>query len=179
MSVKVEGETSGSYASDVDRFISDPLAYFQMSYTNMHSVDRERLIELQQAGLARRFEEMSERVSMVGKLAGRQGITKVVDFEDVVPLLFEHTMYKSYPMALLNRRQFGRLTDWLGKLTTVDVSAVDASGCDSIDSWLGALADQTRLDSSFTSGTSGTMSFFPWTTTELEFKARACSPLTY
>src|ERR1700722_19940424 len=153
MSVVAEDETVEPHVSDVDRFIADPLAYFGMSYTNMHSVDRERLTELQQAGLARRFEEMFERVPMVAKLAGRQGITKVVKFEDVVPLLFEHTMYKSYPMALLERRQFVRLTDWLGKLTSVDLSAVDASGCDSIDSWLGLLADKTSLDVYYTSGT--------------------------
>jgi hypothetical protein len=110
---------------------------------------------------------------MVSRLASRQGISALEDIEDVVPLLFEHTMYKSYPVALLARQQFTKLTDWLAKLTSVDVSGVDVSGCASIDEWLNALVDQSELDVHHTSGTSGTMSFLPWSRTDLRVRARA------
>src|ERR1700722_12887565 len=100
-------------------------------------------------------------MAMVSKLAGRQAITRVSEFDDVVPLLFEHTMYKSYPLSLLERRQFDKLTSWVSKLTPLDLSAVDASQCDSIDSWLTALAENAELQISDTRGISGTMSFLP------------------
>jgi hypothetical protein len=110
---------------------------------------------------------------MVAKLAEAQGITGVVTIEDVVPLLFEHTMYKSYPPALLERQRFDQLTEWLNKLTAVDLSAVKAADCDAIDTWLTLLFDEAQLDVGFSSGTSGTMSFFPWSVRDLEVRARA------
>jgi hypothetical protein len=148
--------------SDVERFCSDPVGYFGSSYTEMHSVPRERLEAVQRAAIGRRFERQRETIPMVAKLASRQGIEEVADFGEVVPMMFEHTMYKSYPMALLERQRFDLLTKWLDKLTAVDLGEVDASGCKSIDTWLDALAAQTDLDVCHTSGTSGTMSFFPW-----------------
>jgi hypothetical protein len=136
----------------------------------MHSLPRPQLEELQREALGLRFAQQREAIPMVAKLADRQGITTVDDLDAVVPLLFEHTMYKSYPVALLERRAFDKLTGWLDKLTSLDLSGVDATACDSIDGWLDALAAQAGLDTAFTSGTSGTMSFFPWSRRDLELK---------
>ncbi len=80
---------------------------------------------------------------MLTRLADFMGIMQIDRFEDVVPLLFDHTTYKSYPASLLDNGRFDQLTRWLGKLTTLDLSAVDVSDCDSIDSWLDALKEQT------------------------------------
>jgi hypothetical protein len=159
--------------AEVESFLVDPCGFFESSYTAMHSIDRARMLELQRLGLTRRFAEQRDQVPMVADLASRQGIDAVNDVEAVAPLLFQHTMYKSYPLAFLERQEFGRLTDWLAKLTTVDLSNVDSIACDSIESWLGVLMDQTPLDITYSSGTSGTMSFFPWTKHELELRARA------
>jgi hypothetical protein len=46
-------------------------------------------------------------------------------------------------------------------LTPHDLSQVDASGCDSIDSWLDLINAETELDPITSSGTTGTMSFTP------------------
>jgi hypothetical protein len=154
----------------VDGLLADPCGFFGMSYTEMHAVSRDRLDELQRGALSARFVEQRERIPMVAKLAARQGITSVDGFADVVPLLFEHTMYKSYPLAFLERQRFDQLTVWMDKLTSVDLSGVDASGCDSIDAWLDLLAAETQLDPSYSSGTSGTMSFFPWSRRDLRLK---------
>jgi hypothetical protein len=159
MSASAEQQTEPSSAG---RFLSDPVGFFGESKTAMHSVDRDRLRELQRAALVVRFGQQVARVPMVAKLAARQGIEEINAVEDVVPLLFEHTMYKSYPMALLERQRFDLLTNWLGKLTSVDISGLDLSGCDSIDGWLDLLVGGTELDVTYTSGTSGTMSFLPW-----------------
>jgi hypothetical protein len=154
--------TSAEKQPDVARFLSDPVGFFGGSRTAMHSVGPEQLRELQRAALATRFQQQVGRVPMLAKLAGRQGISEIADLEDAVPLLFEHTMYKSYPVALLERQQFGLLTGWLDKLTSADLSGLDLSVCDSIDTWLDILVAGTELDVTFTSGTSGTMSFLPW-----------------
>jgi hypothetical protein len=157
----------------VDGFLSDPCGFFNNSYTQMHSMTREQLLELQRVGIARRFEQQIDRVAMVGRLAGRQGITRLDDVEDVVPLLFDHTMYKSYPVVLLAQQQYGKLTEWLSRLTSVDLSSADVSGCSSIDSWLSTLVAQTEVDVLHTSGTSGTMSFVPWSRVDLRHRAKA------
>ncbi len=142
-------------------FIEDPLTFFDMSYTKMQSVPRDLLAELQSAALSMRFEQQKDRIPMLSKLADRQGITRVSEVDDVLPLLFEHTIYKSYPSYLLEKGQFDRLTTWLDRLTPHDLSQVDASGCNSIDSWLDLLCAETELDPVTSSGTTGTMSFTP------------------
>ena len=63
------------------------------------------------------------------KLADRLGITELNDFNDVVPLLFSHTAFKSYPAALIDNKRFDLMTPWLDKLTSHDLSEVDTEGC--------------------------------------------------
>jgi hypothetical protein len=53
------------------------------------------------------------------------------------------------------------MTTWLSRLTRYDISGVDVSDCDSIDSWLVRLRDETPLDVGASSGSSGTCSFYP------------------
>jgi hypothetical protein len=144
-------------------FIQDPLAFFDMSLTKMQSVPRDLLEELQAEALSMRFEQNKDRIPILSKLADRQGITHVGKLEEVHPLLFEHTIYKSYPTYLLEKSQFDKLTTWLDRLTPYDLSKVDASGCNSIHSWLDLLCAETELDPVASSGTTGTMSFTPRT----------------
>jgi hypothetical protein len=172
MTIDVKDQRSDGPGSSAEGFLADPLTFFEMSFQQMHSISRERLQELQLAALASRFDQQVEQVAMLGKLANRQGISHIDSLEDVVPLLFEHTMYKSYPLALLERQQFAKLTGWLAKLTSVDLSGVDASACDSIDSWLDALAAQSELDVTHSGGTSGTISIFPWSKSDNEYRSR-------
>lgn len=142
-------------------FIRDPLAFFDMSFTKMQSVPRDLLVELQTEAVALRFDQQRDRIPTLSKLADRQGIDRIDKLDDVLPLLFEHTMYKSYPTYLLEKSEFGKLTTWLNRLTPYDLSQVDASGCNSIHSWLDLLCAETELDPVSSSGTTGTMSFTP------------------
>jgi len=63
---------------------------------------------------------------LLTKLADKQGITSISKIDDVLPLLLEHTVYKSYPSFLLENREYGKLTRWLDRLTPYDLSKVDA-----------------------------------------------------
>lgn len=142
-------------------WMDDPLQAFGLSHTQAHSILREEAEAVQLAGLNLRLEQRRGQIVTLDKLAAAQGITRVARIEDAAPLLFTHDVYKSYPMSLLAKQRFDQLTKWLGRLTPYDLSGVDLSGCDSIDAWLERLRDATEIDVATSSGTSGTMSFFP------------------
>ena len=115
----------------------------------------------QLAMMTARFEELRPKVGQLGKLATLQGVQAVSALNDVTPLLFQHTVYKSYPVSLLEKGRFDLLTRWLDGLTSHDLSGVDASGCDSIDSWFDAIEAQTPLRPSHSTGTTGKLSILP------------------
>ena len=152
---------SATIKESAGAFIEDSVTFFDMSLTKMQSVPRGLLEELQTEALSLRFEQQKDRIPTLSKLADRQGITRVGEFDEVLPVLFEHTMYKSYPSYLLEKGQFGKLTTWLDRLTPHDLSRLDTSGCESIHSWLDLLCSETELDPVSSSGTTGTMSFTP------------------
>jgi hypothetical protein len=139
----------------------DANAFFGHSYTQMHSVPRDELAALQLAGLQYRLDELRNRIPILQKLADKQGIDELGELDDVVALLFEHTMYKSYPPALLEKNQFAQIMRWMAKLVAIDLSHIDVSECRSIDDWLQLMDRESDLAILHSSGTSGTMSFIP------------------
>jgi hypothetical protein len=106
-------------------------------------------------------------------MADEQGITEIDALADVVPLLFQHSVYKSYPASLLERNRFAPLTRWLDRLTTHELADVPVDGCDSIDAWLGVLDATTPVRVCHSSGTAGQMSFLPRATDEWDEMFRA------
>lgn len=64
-----------------------------------------------------------------------------------------HTVYKSYPFTFLEIYQLDRLTGWLDKLTSVDLSgfAKQAKDLKSLDEWIDAIKAQTPLTLVFSS----------------------------
>lgn len=148
-------------AQSVRTFMDSPLTYFGESITPMHTIGRAELGDLQREAMIVRFAEHREQIEMVRKLADRLGISAVDKFDDVVPLMFSHTAYKSYPAALIDNNRWDLMTRWLGKLTSYDLSKVDVDGCDSIDEWLDRLEAQTPLQIVTSSGTTGTFSVIP------------------
>jgi hypothetical protein len=146
---------------EAERWMNDPYEHFGHRNTRIHSLPREEVEAVQLAAMRLRFAERIDQVAMLKKLADAQGITQIDSFNDLAPLLMPHDMYKSYPVSLLAKQQFGKLNQWLGKLTRHDPESVDVSQCDSIDSWLTKIRDETPLDVGASSGSSGTMSFYP------------------
>ena len=146
---------------DVETFMYDPMRFFDRSITKMHEIPRDELELLQREAMARRFADHRQSIEMVRTLADRLGIKEVREFDDVVPLFFAHTAFKSYPAALLDRKRFDLMTKWLDKQTSYDLSRVDTTGCDSIDEWIDRLDQQTPLEAITSSGTTGTISIIP------------------
>ena len=146
---------------EAERWMNDPYEHFGHHNTRIHTLPREEVEAVQLAAMRLRFEERMEQVQMLRKLADSQGITAIGGFDDLAPLLMPHDMYKSYPVSLLAKQRFGQLNQWLTKLTRHSPEEVDVSECDSIDSWLTRIRDETPLDVGASSGSSGTMSFYP------------------
>lgn len=141
--------------------LRDPLSYIDGDYIAGHAFTREQIESVHLAGLRKRFGELRRQVPVLDRLATEQGIDAIHSLEDAVPLLFPHTVYKSYPLSLLERGQFDRLTRWLDGLTALDLGKVDASGVDSIDAWIRRLDEQTDMRLLHTFGTTGKLSFMP------------------
>ncbi|WP_340317357.1 phenylacetate--CoA ligase family protein [Rhizorhabdus argentea] len=105
---------------------------------------------------------------MLDKLANEQGVSEIAEVNDAAKLLFQHSVYKSYPASFVEKAQFDRLTKWLSGLTTVDLSGVDLTGIDTIDDWIDRLDEQTSIRVVHSSGTSGKLSFLPRSMVEMD-----------
>src|SRR5215510_109350 len=101
--------------------LNEPAALADYSHHAWNHLPRYEVDAIQLAGLRQRFAALRERIPMLKKLADAEQIDSVDGFDDVVPLLFEHTLYKSYPPSLLEKRSFTQIHKWLSKLVTPEV----------------------------------------------------------
>ena len=159
-------------ASDADamRMADDPPEYFGWDGDAAHRLPRDEIDELQRIALRERFAAMREPLAVLRSAAAEQGIHRLDRIEDGARLLFPHTVYKSYPISLLEKNRLDQMTKWMGRLTTSDLSKVDLAGCNGIDNWLDALDAQTGVTVVHSSGTSGAMSFLPRTRNDTRLK---------
>jgi hypothetical protein len=144
-------------------WMDDPYAAVGCSDTRMHSVPREEADATQLVGINLRLQQRRAEIPVLAKLAQAQDINRVGRLEDAAPLFFTHDLYKSYPVSLLVKARFDQLTRWLDRLTPYDLSGVGVADCQCIDDWLDRLRENTPLDVTTSSGTSGTISFIPKT----------------
>jgi hypothetical protein len=112
--------------------------------------------------------ERSQQIPVLSRLVDTVGIDKISSFEDLVPLLFAHSVYKSYPRSLLDKHRWGGLTKWLDTVAASSVTNVDLSGVETQDDWVAALA-RSGHPVYASSGTSGKSSFLPATPGDREF----------
>lgn len=145
------------------RMAEDPVAYFDYSARNAHHVPRKEIEAMQLVALQERFASLRNNVAVLKAAADEQSIDEIASLRDGARLLFPHTVYKSYPVSLLERNRFDQMTKWLDRLTTIDLTGAEVGHCDGIDSWLEALEQSTGLSVTHSSGTSGTMTFLPRT----------------
>jgi hypothetical protein len=138
---------------------------------NAYTIDPAEVGAMQLAAVRERFEALRPRIRVLESVAADVGIDRIDALEDVVPLCFPHTLYKSYSAGHIAKGRFDRLTEWLDGFTVHDLSGIDTSRCDSLESWLGAVEQGSDLRPTVTSGTTGKISFFPRSTTEADIFA--------
>ncbi|MEZ5735762.1 MAG: hypothetical protein R3E09_08150 [Novosphingobium sp.] len=137
-----------------------PEKWLDGGYEPLFAVSWRDCEDVQLAALKMRFGQLLDSVAALQKLAKREGITAIDSVDDALPLLFDHRVYKSYPLSLIENRDFPKLNSWLNRLTTHDLSKVDLSGLGMMDDWLDRL-DEFGMLVGHSSGTTGKLSFVP------------------
>jgi hypothetical protein len=145
-----------------------PGRWLDQGYEPLYELSWRDVEDVQLEALKLQFEKLGTSVAALEKLAKREGVTRVDSVEDALPLLFDHRVYKNYPLSLIEKRDLPKLTAWLGRLTTHDLSKIDLSGIATIDQWLDRL-DEFGMLVGHSSGTTGKLSFVP--RSQVEFPA--------
>ncbi|WP_433710423.1 hypothetical protein ACQP2U_29310 [Nocardia sp. CA-084685] len=97
------------------------------------------LRETQVAALDEKFRQYHDRIKLLGHRAREAGITEIRDLADMVPLLFPHSVYKSYPEGFLIEQKWDRLGKWLGTVSPYPISHIETSDIADIDDWIARL----------------------------------------
>jgi len=101
-----------------------------------------------------RFQERKERIRLLAHRAKEAGILEIRSREEMVPLLFPHTAYKSYPESCLTDKKWDRLSKWLGTVSSHPIPAIETSDIEDIDQWISRLEAKEHYISC-SSGTTG------------------------
>jgi hypothetical protein len=160
-------------ATALTRFIDDVPGLLRQHQREVYNNSQVEQDSFRLAVLRQRFATLCGPVKALEKLAALQDTSSIRELDDAVPVLFQHTVYKSYPMPFLEKRRFDALTKWFGQLTTCDLSGVDARPCRFIDEWLNLLEQKTPLQPIHTTGTSGKLSFLPRTRMDFQHQFKA------
>jgi phenylacetate-coenzyme A ligase PaaK-like adenylate-forming protein len=118
-------------------------------------------------------ERLTERVGRIKLLANRaesSGVKAIRELADLVPLLFVHMSYKSYPDSWFTSGNWDRMGQWLDTLTTERVRDVDTRNVKDVDDWIARLA-ATGHYLSCSSGTTGKCSIIPANMEDRKFNA--------
>jgi hypothetical protein len=117
------------------------------------------------------FEERRTQIALLARRAEDAHITRIGSLADLVPLLFAHTVYKSYPPSFIEHGRWDRMLQWLGTLSVDDVSGVDVAGVNDVDDWIARLWSAGHMVLA-TSGSSGKCSFLNHTRGDRALKQR-------
>jgi len=142
-----------------------PESWSDQGFEALYDISWRDCLEAQAEALRLRFQKMSGQLPAMDKLASKEGITKIDGIEDALPLMFDHRVFKNYPLSLIETRNIPKLHAWLGRLTTHDLSGMDLDGLPTIEAWLDRL-DQFGMIVTTSSGTTGKLSFIPRSRTE-------------
>lgn len=142
-------------------FADDPVAFFVEESLYVHHMPLEQQEAFQLEALQLRFAAMRDAIAPLTALANVCRVREIGRIEDVAPLMFPHTLFKSYPHHLLDNLRFPELTEWLSRLTLVDLAPVKERTFEAIDHWMDALDAETELAVLTSSGTSAALSFLP------------------
>lgn len=125
------------------------------------------LREIQLEALRERFTEKRQQIRVLDRTAKTSGVDAIDRLEDVVPLLFAHTTYKSYPETFIDNKQWSNMNAWLQTLSSFPVRDVDVEGVQDADEWMVRLrAAGHHVFAS--SGTSGKCSFLDQTAADAQ-----------
>jgi hypothetical protein len=112
------------------------------------------LDQLQVEALGERFDECKGRIRLLAHRASEAGTTEIRHRDDMVPLLFPHSVYKSYPESFLIDEKWDRLGKWLGTISPYPIRPIETSDIADVDDWIARLQANGQYVSC-SSGTTG------------------------
>lgn len=138
-------QTQGSAVEELTQLIhsDDPYVY---AHADVRAAQIKAMNE--------RFQERKTRIKLLAHRADEAEITEVLSEADMVPLLFPHTAYKSYPENYLMDEDWGRLNKWLNTISPHPIEPFDTSGIQGVDDWIAQLEARKHYISC-SSGTTG------------------------
>ncbi|MFO1511068.1 MAG: hypothetical protein U1F31_15040 [Steroidobacteraceae bacterium] len=148
-------------ALKLDDYLDAPGDLLLRSRADLDSLSRSDIEAFQLEAARRKLVRHADRIRVVADMLKGRDPSTFKCFDDFIPVLFDEDVYKSYDTAWVENREFGKLTHWLGGLTTHDLSVVDMQGCHSLTEWCRRLDDQAGIFVCHSSGTSGVLSFVP------------------
>lgn len=156
-------------SNEVTAFCDDAYNMANRPADEIFSLQQSQIDRIQLAGIRKRFSALTPLLPPLKKLAEQNHITAINEINELVPLLFPHTAYKSYPMSLIDNCRFSQLNAWLNDYTTHDLSNLDVSSCQTLDEWLDVIETKTAVRVITSSGTSGKISLIPRSTAENQY----------
>ncbi|HXN59039.1 MAG TPA: hypothetical protein VN886_01175 [Acidimicrobiales bacterium] len=127
--------------------------------------------DVQIAAANERFAEKRQQIRVLDRRATDEGKDTIKGLSDLVPLLFAHTTYKSYPEAFTREGRWDRMTKWLGTVCAGDFSDVQLEGIGNADQWVDRMRDAGHMIVT-SSGTTGYVSYLHMSPRDLKFKQR-------
>ena len=142
-----------------------------------YDIPHEELRGAQIEAMNERLRERRGAIKLLARRAEDGGIDQVRGFEDMVPLLFPHTAYKSYPERFLTDERWDRMGRWLDTLSTYRVPPQDPTQIDDLDDWVQKLQASGHYVSC-SSGTTGSPAMLVASAKDLDW-CRKEAPATY
>ncbi|MDE8651199.1 hypothetical protein [Novosphingobium album (ex Liu et al. 2023)] len=136
-----------------------------------YDIPYEEIRPAQIAAANARFQQRLGEIGLLRHQAEASGIAAITDLADLVPLLFAHTTYKSYPESWLVQGKWDRLERWLETVSTYPITGVDRAGIADIDDWLRRL-EAAGTFVSCSSGTTGKCSMIAAAAPDRAFSRR-------
>jgi hypothetical protein len=115
-------------------------------------------------------EQLQAKIGEIKLLKNRAetgGIKQIRSMEDMVPLLFAHTAYKSYPESWFTQGKWDKMNQWLDTVSSTRIN-VDVKDVTDVDTWIDRQRDAGNF-LSVSSGTTGKCSLVPANTADRAF----------
>jgi hypothetical protein len=127
---------------------------------NRYDIPPAELLPMQIEAARERLAMHGASIQFVKNRIEDTGVKRIGEPADLVPLLFAHTAYKSYPEGWLEKGRWSLVTQWLDTVSACRVEGINNDGVTGIDDWITRLADKGHFISC-SSGTTGKVSMIP------------------
>lgn len=152
-------------ASEIDRLVG------MIDDENPYEPSFAELLPRQLEAINARFQDRVGKIRLLQNRAEEGGVSEVRRMADIVPLLFAHTAYKSYPESWLVDQRWDRLGKWLDTVSTNRVEPMDTGAVKGLDDWLELLGEHDHYVSC-SSGTTGKCAMMNASAADLAFSGK-------